>query len=140
MNQSRLKGGQYLSFGVLDSALRSISKELSLKGDTVVSIAFISPKEMKKLNKQYRGKDGVTDVLSFCYEDEDIVGELLICYEQAKKQALLRKHSVRDEVIFLIVHGLLHLFGHDHENEKDKKKMTLIQARILKKLKINPEW
>lgn len=83
------------------------------------------------MNKAYRGKDKVTDVLSFQE------GEILLCYAQAKRQAAELGHSVRDENIFLLVHGLLHVFGYDHEKPADARRMFPLQKRILDSLGID---
>jgi probable rRNA maturation factor len=88
---------------------------------------------MRALNKQWRGHDYVTDVLSF-----ESTNEILLCYPQAVRQAKEMGHSTRDELVFLIVHGVLHTFGFDHVEPKDAKKMFPRQARILTKLGVNP--
>ncbi len=93
---------------------------------------------MRKLNGVWRGKDRVTDVLSFAFEEGPVKGEIVLSYAQAVIQAKRMGHSTRDELFFLIVHGLLHLWGHDHETPKDAKKMFPLQERILKNLKIDP--
>lgn len=138
IHQSLLKGGQRLPKKLVQKTLREVSKELVEKGDKRVSIAFVSHSQMKHLNKTYRGKDAVTDVLSFSLDDETHLGELILNYGQAKKQAVQMKHIVRHELVFLIVHGLLHLYGFDHETEKEQKVMFEKQARILTRLGINP--
>ena len=94
-----------------------------------VSIAFVSPQTIRRANRLYRAKDRVTDVLSFQLTVQE--GELLLCYEQAKVQAKEIGHSVRDELTFLIIHGMLHLFGHDHERAGDAKKMFALQKKVL---------
>lgn len=141
LNQTLLKGGQKFPHTLLKKVLKEVSEELKRKKTKTVSFAFVTPKVIKALNHAYRKSDCVTDVLSFELEDDDeIFGEILICYSQASKQAKIKKHSVRKEVTFLMVHGLLHLFGYDHEVEKDKKKMMKKQTTILERLGVNPEW
>ena len=108
-----------------------MTKSHYLKKDVTISVAFVSEPEMKKLNRIWRGKNRVTDVLSFELEEGKVFGEILICYEQAVRQAKEMKHSTHDEIIFLLVHGVLHLFGNDHERPVDAKKMFLLQSRIL---------
>ena len=98
----------------------------------------MSEPEMKKLNRIWRGKNRVTDVLSFELEDGEVFGEVLISYEQAARQAKDLEHSTRDELIFLLVHGVLHVFGYDHEQSKDAKRMFPLQKKILTKLGIDP--
>uniref|UniRef100_A0A7S0P0T7 Uncharacterized protein n=1 Tax=Calcidiscus leptoporus TaxID=127549 RepID=A0A7S0P0T7_9EUKA len=85
----------------------NLTVELSL---TLCDNAF-----MRALNAQWRGKDSSTDVLSFPVEDEVMVGDVVICLSVAERQAAERGHSLRDEVRVLLVHGLLHLMGYDHE-------------------------
>lgn len=92
------------------------------KQNKEVSVAFIGDAEMKKLNKVYRGKDKPTDVLSFDGEG-DFLGEIVIDYAQIKRQAVELKKSIKDELIFILVHGLLHLVGYNDETEKDRIKM-----------------
>ena len=79
----------------------------------------------------------MTDVLSFGLEDGSLKGEILLAYAQAAVQAKEMNHSVRDELCILIVHGVLHLWGYDHEQPKDAKKMFPLQEKILKRLKID---
>lgn len=130
-----------LSRGLEQKILRQVS--LGLKKSGAVSVAFVSPAVMRRLNRDYRGKDKVTDVLSFPFSEKEFVGEVLICLAQAKKQAKEYRHSLDDEVTILLTHGLIHLFGYDHIKKKEAKKMFVLQKTILKKLKIDwsiPEY
>lgn len=136
MNQSRLRGGQRLPKSVLDKTLRSVSKALG-GPKSVISVAFISSAQMRKLNRTCRRKDKVTDVLSFELDEGPLKGEVLISYEQAKRQAKEAGHSTRDEIVFLLVHGILHVFGYDHIKPSDKKKMFPLQEKILDSLGID---
>lgn len=133
LNQSLLRGGQRLPRRVLERALKACGEALGGKGTHELSVAFVSESEMRRLNKQWRGKDKVTDVLSF----ED-VGEILICYPQARRQAAELGHSTRDELVFLLVHGVLHVFGYDHERPSDAKRMFPLQTKILTRLGVDP--
>lgn len=138
LNQRRLRGGQRLPKKLLSRVLREIAKEVPKTKGKTVSIAFISPREMRTLNHTYRGKDAMTDVLSFPLEAEEVAGEVLISYKQAKRQAAQMGHTTRDELVFLIVHGVLHVFGYDHETPKDAQHMFPLQTKILKRLGVNP--
>jgi len=133
LNQSRLKGGQKLPASLVRNVLQECERGMKRTRAMPLSIAFIGEREMRELNRAYRGKDCVTDVLSF-----EEVGEILICYPQAKRQAAQMGHSVRDELVFLVVHGVLHAFGYDHERPRDAKKMFPLQTRILTRLGIDP--
>lgn len=101
-----------------------------------ISVAFVGNREIKKLNKQYRKKNKTTDVLSFLYDDEPLTGEIVICYPRAALQAKEHGWSARQEIKLLLVHGLLHLAGYDHEkSQEEARKMERLQEKILKFLK-----
>ncbi|MEK7620605.1 MAG: rRNA maturation RNase YbeY [Patescibacteria group bacterium] len=122
----------------LQRVLDACARVLKVKQEQGVSIGFISATQMRKLNYAWRGKDKVTDVLSFELDVGPLKGEILLSYEQAKRQAKEIQHSVHDELCFLIVHGILHLWGYDHEQPKDAKEMFPLQEKILTSLKIDP--
>jgi probable rRNA maturation factor len=107
------KRGYRADFSWLDALALVVSKKFKIKKE--ISIAILSPVEIKKLNKIYRQKNKVTDVLSFNLDDDKILGEIVICLEQAKKQAIEKKVSLQSELRLLVVHGILHLLGYDHE-------------------------
>lgn len=141
LNQEKLDPSQQLDEQTIDEVLGAIKSELDI-GDVSISAAFVDEEQIRALNKEYRGKNKVTDVLSFPYagngeaEDDGVIGEVLICYAQANRQAQEVNHSVRDEVIFLLVHGILHVFGYDHIEEADRDVMFPLQEKILKRLEI----
>jgi probable rRNA maturation factor len=107
--------------------------------ETELSIALVDADEMSRLNHQYRGVEGPTDVLSFgCDEpcptpgDEPItLGDVVIAPEEAERQAAELGHSVEHELDVLLVHGILHLLGYDHEAEGDSGAMAAREAAIL---------
>jgi probable rRNA maturation factor len=114
------------------------AKLMNDKNDYLVSVAIVSPREIKKLNKIYRKKDAVTDVLSFESEDEfgldeEGIGEIIICLDQAKKQARELKYSYKKEINRLVLHGYLHLLGFDHIKNKDAKTMEALEEKIMNK-------
>ena len=96
-----------------------------------VSIAFVGDSEMRKLNKRYRGINKTTDVLSFSGE-EGFLGEIVISYAQIKRQAKEFGNKTKDELIFILVHGLLHLLGYDDRTEAGRKKMERLGAEFIK--------
>lgn len=138
LNQSELRGGQRVSNALCVQAAACVWRGLRLKGTVPVSVAFVDEREIRRLNKQYRGKDKVTDVLSFGAEKPDGSGEILICYAQARRQAKELRHSAREEILFLLVHGLLHLSGLDHETPTDAERMFPLQAKLLTRLGVDP--
>lgn len=107
--------------------------------NAIFSIIFVEDEEIHKLNRDYRGVDRITDVISFAFEDnEDIVyndirvlGDIYICIPQMKRQAVDYGHSEKRELSFLAVHGLLHLLGYDHMTKEDEQKMFSLQELIL---------
>jgi len=114
-----------------------ILSELSCN-NKILSLYFTTDEIMKDLNKNYRKKDYITDVLSFPNETKDpfsdpsFLGDIAICIPQAKRQAEERKNDIISEIKFLILHGILHLSGYDHEN--DNGEMEKIEKDIYYKL------
>ncbi|MDE6729176.1 MAG: rRNA maturation RNase YbeY [Oscillospiraceae bacterium] len=117
-----------------------------------VSVSFVSNQEIKKLNKSYRQKDSVTDVLSFPLTSEDgrmeintetgavLLGDIVISIETAVKQANIYGHSLSREIGFLTVHSMLHLLGYDHETSPlDERIMREKEEAVLDKLGISRE-
>ena len=108
------------------------------------SIIFVDEEEIKKINKEYRNIDKVTDVISFALEDDKSMvikgdrnlGDIYICLDRAKKQALEYNHSNLREICFLITHGLLHLLGYDHMNIEDERVMFQKQKELLEEYEI----
>ena len=100
--------------------------------------AFIHP-----LNRDYRGKDKPTDVLSFAMREEGdpndpVLGDVIISIERAQEQALERGHSIGVELALLLVHGILHLLGYDHEEDDEAIVMEAKEKEILSMLDV--EW
>jgi probable rRNA maturation factor len=96
-----------------------------------VSIAIIGDFKMRRHNAEYRGKDRPTDVLSFTGEGQWL-GEILLDYQQIKRQANRLGHTAKFELEFIMIHGLLHLFGYNDESEIDRLKMVALGNNILK--------
>ncbi|MCL2285849.1 MAG: rRNA maturation RNase YbeY [Firmicutes bacterium] len=111
-----------------------------------INISFVTPTEMAGLNKQYRGKDAPTDVLSFPSAGAIPMpvkrrgnrrkpvlnlGDIVICPYVAECQALEYGHSTERELAFLTAHGLLHLLGYDHNTAPEEEAMIMMQKKIL---------
>ena len=105
------------------------------------SVAFISDEKMRELNLQFRGKDKTTDVLSFPFQPDefnqisDYLGDIAISLEQAERQAKENDLDFETEVKQLILHGILHLCGYDHE--RDEGEMNKLELKLRDKLKIS---
>ena len=100
-----------------------------------VAVAFISDRRMKELNSFFRGKDSTTDVLSFPHEpdefdaDETNLGDIVISVEQAARQARENGLTLENEIKQLILHGLLHLCGYDHETDSGEMNRRELELR-----------
>lgn len=124
-----------------DYILSVIKKILELKYDYDLSVSFVSEKAIQDLNKDYRGIDKVTDVISFALMDDEIkihgledeldLGDIFICVDQAKRQASDLNQSIEKELEFLFIHGVLHLLGYDHMTEEDEETMFSLQRSIV---------
>jgi probable rRNA maturation factor len=107
------------------------------KAQGELNVIFVDDQKIHELNKAYRHKDQPTDVLSFSYLDrldpsgDPTLGEVFISVPRAKEQAPLYKNNLNQEIEKLIVHGVLHIFGYDHETEADYKVMAAFEKKIL---------
>ena len=118
-----------ISTDFLQKVARAAFAVLGLKDDNV-SLVLVGEKKIKELNEKYRGKNKVTDVLSF--EDLD---EIFICLPRAKRQAKLLKTPLKSELTRLFVHGIVHLKGYDHERSKTAElEMRKIEEKILARI------
>ena len=133
----------------------AVYKQMRQKINLYVDLSFVEPDEIRALNKQNRGVDSVTDVLSF--PNLDIVrgeilkrknypfdydnafrslflGSIAICEKKAVEQAKEFGHGTDREIAYLFCHSLLHLFGYDHMEEADKAEMREMEERVLSAL------
>jgi len=120
-----LNNADFLEKEEKEKILRTVEKILKdKKRDAEISITFVSDKYIKALNKKYRGIDLPTDVLSFNLSDDKyIIGDIYIGKEIAKKQAKEFGHFLWDEILLLIIHGVLHLLGYVHNTPKASQEM-----------------
>jgi probable rRNA maturation factor len=100
-----------------------------------ISVAFVGEITMRRLNRQCRQSDRVTDILSFEGEGRDL-GELILCYSQIKRQGPRFGQTARQELIFILVHGFLHLVGETDETEPQRLKMIARGEDLIKKLNL----
>jgi len=121
-----------IALPALESAAAAFARAHKLKGDKELSVALVGDAEIKKLNRIYRGLNSPTDILSFAGEG-GYLGELVIDYEQIKRQAKRFGNSAKQELIFIFVHGLLHLLGYDDKTEPERREMIERGERFIKK-------
>lgn len=125
------------------AAMLAAGREALSRHDVVrpqATIALVSDERIRELNKEYRNKDAVTDVLSFADNEgeqlhirqkREYLGDIAISLPTAIAQAENFGHSVERELAFLTVHGLLHLLGYDHEDQEESCEMFALQGEIL---------
>ena len=118
-----------------ERVIKGVFKTINSKKE--FNIIFVDENEIKRINNEFRHIDKVTDVISFALiDDNEIVqtnelGDVFICVEKAKSQAVEYGHSERREFAFLAVHGYLHLCGYDHQTKEEEKVMFDLQEKIL---------
>lgn len=107
-----------------------------LENERLFSVVFISSTDIEGLNQEFRQKASPTDVLSFPSDEDDYLGDIIICPEILLKQANLYQHSELREFYFLLTHGFLHLNGYDHLTKEEEKEMFALQNELLNKYNI----
>lgn len=119
--------------------LSTVAKKVLLgenRGTETISVALVGKEEIKKINKKFRQKNKPTDVLSFEIKQNNILGEIIICPDVVKENAKKYKVPVKSEMLKMLVHGILHLCGYDHErSEEEEKIMEEKQEKYLNKIK-----
>lgn len=112
---------------------RKVLKAADLKKE--LTLVFLDKKPAQKINMEFRGKDYATDVLSFDSMEPTSLGELVLCPEVLKRQAKEHGLTFQKELGYMLLHGILHLLGYDHEtSEKDAKEMFDLQDAVFEKL------
>lgn len=97
------------------------------------SVAFVDGRTMRALNRRFTGHAGLTDVLSFRYQGERIIGEILIAPEAARRYATAHNIPYRIELARYVVHGLLHWLGHEDRTPTQQRRMRRMEDRLLAK-------
>ncbi|RRD41044.1 rRNA maturation RNase YbeY [Leptotrichia sp. OH3620_COT-345] len=114
-------------------------KEMYIKNNYYLSLLIANNEIIKKINSEYRNKNTETDVISFAYNETEniggmnVLGDIIISLEKVKDQAKEYGHSEEREFYYVLCHGILHLLGYDHIEEKDKKIMREKEEKILEK-------
>ena len=126
---------------IYERLLEKTFRILNINKDAIMSVTFVDKDYIHSLNKTYRNIDRPTDVISFAFLDDknevikgDLpvdLGEIYICYEVADTNRLAYNNSIKREICFLFVHGLLHLLGYDHMTKEDEEIMFPLQEQIL---------
>lgn len=138
---------------IIKKVLLQCFKEEKLENSKLsITITLTTPNQIHQINKEYRGIDKATDVLSFPmfekeeleqkiknndFIHEDVLGDIIISIERVEEQAKEYEHSFEREFSYMLVHGFYHLMGYDHIQEADKIKMRPKEEKILNDLAIN---
>ncbi|MBR1414141.1 MAG: rRNA maturation RNase YbeY [Bacilli bacterium] len=125
-------------YSYLDGVIDATLKHENVK-NAIFTIIFVDEEKIQNLNREYRNIDRVTDVISFALEDNSdfkfddfrVLGDIYICIPRMIEQAKDYGHSIKRELSFLTVHGLLHLLGYDHMTKEDEEVMFGLQELIL---------
>lgn len=115
---------------LINQSIDKIGEILELPTDTEVSVLMVDDQTIQQFNKDYRNKDMPTDVISFAAEEADLVnfvdlprnlGDIIVSYNHVEKQAGDLQHSFERELVFLLIHSMLHLNGYDHVDVSEEK-------------------
>lgn len=126
---------------LIEKSIAAVLKVENLHENVEVSVSFVGDEEIRDLNRDYRGVDKSTDVLSFPMDDEFIIdnrilGDVIINTRRVMEQAEELGHSEERELSYLTVHSILHLLGYDHMEDEDKKEMREREKLAMKELSI----
>ena len=137
---------------LIGRAVRTVMEDKKIPPELDVNVMVVDAEAMRQINRETRGIDSATDVLSFPYfefaqtgffdeqvqdwADEDILGDIVLCAERIISQAEEYGHSQKREMAFLVVHSMLHLIGYDHMEEADAQLMEAEQRRMMEILGI----
>lgn len=120
---------------------QDVHNTVKIPQNGILNIAFLSDEEIRVLNRDHRGIDKTTDVLSFHYYDDfselsadDVAGEIILSESRILSQALEHQHSPQRECEILLIHSILHILGYDHETDDDYEEMWKWESELRKNL------
>lgn len=139
LDQTIAPAGERLSDELVHAIESAINELVPNPPSGMIDAQFVDDREITRLNRMYRQKDSITDVLSFSFLDDQfdidansadaLLGEVAICFAQAKRQ--MHEGDLELELTDLLVHGVLHVLGYDHEKPQDAKRMFPLQDKIV---------
>lgn len=115
--------------------ITAIKSHVNISGEA--TIKWCDDTEIRELNHQFRGQDKPTNVLSFPDGVDGYLGDIAISLETIKREAIEQQKSPDDHLAHMVVHGVLHLLGYDHENDADATEMETLEINILAKMGID---
>lgn len=151
-DQERIALSEYMEKRLHDG-LNAVAHLHDLDDMTEVDITIVDDEEIHTLNREYRNVDRPTDVLSFALDEgeedepelidgpeEHLLGDIIISAETAQRQGEEFGHGLEREIVYLAVHGLLHLLGYDHMTDEDKKIMRAKEEEALREIRLSEEY
>ena len=128
--------------------LAALERETDLSGEYEVSLVLSDNAHVRTLNRDWRGKDRPTNVLSFPAEDRDpdvppmlpLLGDVILAEETVRREACEQGKGFRDHALHLIAHGVLHLLGHDHMDEAEAERMEKLEVKVLARVGIDDPY
>lgn len=131
--------GERVSKAWLEKWLKSLSRRLAKEYGYKLArkelvVVLVDREEMQRLNRTFRKIDKPTDILSFESAESDVVGELVICMPEVKRQAREFHRTQQEELGYMVVHGVLHLLGFDHDTVKAEERMFAMQDQLFDQL------
>ena len=116
----------------VERLVRCAAKQLKIRAKGTLSVIFLSPQRMRAVNRKALRHDRVTDVISFRYQDEPVIGEIFVAPSQAYAYAARHGIPYREELARYVVHGLLHWLGHEDETPRQQAWMSKAEDQLLK--------
>jgi probable rRNA maturation factor len=133
--------------GLARAAVDALAAELAMRGDSEVSLLFTDDDRIRVLNREWRGKDKPTNVLSFPAFDlrpgdalPPMLGDVVLAFGTVSAEAAAERKDFDHHLSHLIVHGILHLVGHDHEDPAEAEAMEALERRVLARLAISDPY
>ena len=131
--------GRFVGLPARSTLLRWV--EAALESDAELTVRFVGAAEARRLNREFRGKDYPTNVLTFDYQHAPfVVADIVLCVPVVRREAREQRKGFREHVAHLVVHGVLHAQGHDHDRARDAKRMEAREVRILASLGIDDPY
>ncbi len=131
--------GRFVGLPARSTLLRWV--EAALESDAELTVRFVGAAEARRLNREFRGKDYATNVLTFDYQHAPVVrADIVLCVPVVRSEAREQRKGFREHLAHLVVHGVLHAHGHDHARARDAKRMEAREVRILAGLGIDDPY
>ena len=131
--------GRFVGLPARSTLLRWV--EAALESDAELTVRFVGAAEARRLNREFRGKDYATNVLTFDYQHAPVVvADIVLCVPVVRREAREQRKGFREHLAHLVVHGLLHAQGHEHDCAADAKRMEAREVRILAGLGIDDPY